>query len=221
MHLAWGGPVEVYKSMYVEGWALKVESGLVQDQPELWSSVRRELQTQLYRIAHIVPDDPLKKLRLVRIWVHLKAPVTACMAYHPGAEYLSEHKMNPEMAKGVEIGDANNFVSWTYEQPWMLMHELAHAFHDRFLDKGFENDSVMKAYREAVEKKSYESVLHWDGASVRHYALTNQMEYFAETTEAYFGHNDFYPFVNAELKTFDPVGLALMKQVWGEPQKRK
>ncbi|MFT6577284.1 MAG: hypothetical protein ACJA16_005499, partial [Akkermansiaceae bacterium] len=28
-------------------------------------------------------------------------------------------------------------------------------------------------------------------------------------------HNDFYPFVAAELKEFDPKAFAVMKKVWG------
>jgi hypothetical protein len=36
--------------------------------------------------------------------------------------------------------------------------------------------------------------------------------------EAYFGVNDFYPFVRAELKEHDPAGFALMETVWGKVQ---
>ena len=38
--------------------------------------------------------------------------------------------------------------------------------------------------------------------------------YFAELSEAYFGTNDFYPFVRAELKEHDPRGYALMEKAW-------
>jgi len=51
---------------------------------------------------------------------------------------------------------------------------------------------------------------------VRHYGATNQMEYFAKATEAYFGVNDFYPLVRAELKEHDPEGYALMGRIWGK-----
>ena len=33
------------------------------------------------------------------------------------------------------------------------------------------------------------------------------MEYFAELSEAYFGTNDFYPFVRGELQTTRPAGV--------------
>jgi hypothetical protein len=47
------------------------------------------------------------------------------------------------------------------------------------------------------------------------------MEYFSECSEAYFGQNDFYPFVRAELKEFDRAGYALMVKEWGEAPVKK
>ena len=142
------------------------------------------------------------------------------MAYHPGADWLKEHGMPVKMAKAIEIGNMKAFLSWTYEQPWMVLHELAHAYHDRVTPDGYENADIKSAYTAAMSAKTYESVRHWDGKMARHYACTNPMEYFAEATEAYFGQNDFFPFTNAELKNHDPNGFALMRKIWGEPQKR-
>jgi hypothetical protein len=50
---------------------------------------------------------------------------------------------------------------------------------------------------------------------VKHYGLSNHKEYFAESTEAYFGVNDFYPFVRAELNEHDPAMYALLEKIWG------
>ena len=58
-------------------------------------------------------------------------------------------------------------------------------------------------------------MLLYTGQKVRHYALTDHKEYFAESTESYFGVNDFYPFVRAELKEHDPAMYALMEEIWG------
>ena len=70
-------------------------------------------------------------------------------------------------------------------------------------------------HKEAMAKGLYDKVLLYNGQRVRHYGASNQMEYFAESTEAYFGMNDFYPFVRAELKEHDPKGYALMVKIWG------
>ena len=42
------------------------------------------------------------------------------------------------------------------------------------------------------------------------------MEYFAECSEAYFGTNDFYPFVRSELRRHDPDAAALLGRLWGD-----
>ena len=76
---------------------------------------------------------------------------------------------------------------------------------------------------ERVQRKKSgrgDKTLLYDGRRVRHYALTNQMEFFAEMTEAYFGVNDFFPFNRAELKESEPEIYALLKEVWEVPAKK-
>jgi len=73
-------------------------------------------------------------------------------------------------------------------------------------------DRLAKFWQAAL---GYEKVLHWDGETVRHYALNNDQEYFAEATEAFFGTNDFYPFTRSELKRHDPKMFELLHELWG------
>ena len=80
----------------------------------------------------------------------------------------------------------------------------------------FDNEEVMKAFNAAKDAGIYEKVLLYTGKHVQHYGLNNHKEYFAESTEAYFGVNDFYPFVRAELKEHDPKMFNLMETVWGK-----
>lgn len=51
--------------------------------------------------------------------------------------------------------------------------------------------------------------------------LANAKEYFAEMTEAFFGTNDFYPFVRAELQEHDAAMFELLCEVWGVKETRK
>ena len=90
---------------------------------------------------------------------------------------------------------------------------LAHSYHDQVLN--FNHPEVVKAFDAAKEKGIYEKVLLFTGKQVKHYALSNHKEYFAESTEAYLGVNDFYPFVRAELKEHDPAMYQLMVKFWG------
>ena len=46
------------------------------------------------------------------------------------------------------------------------------------------------------------------------YAHTNEREYFAELTEAYFGWNSYFPFTKEELESYDPEGYNLIENSW-------
>jgi hypothetical protein len=113
----------------------------------------------------------------------------------------------------VEIANARNFLTWTLDQPWMVFHELAHGYHHQFL--GYNHGDIEKCYQEAKAAKLYESVLNCRGRKARAYALNNDQEYLAEQSEAYFGTNDFFPFVKAELMVHDPKMYAVLGKVWG------
>ncbi len=137
------------------------------------------------------------------------------MQYHPDRGWLIANKHNPKLAKHVHIPHASalyNPSTWA-KHPYVVLHELAHAYHDQVLD--FDHADVKAAYANMKEKKLYEEVLLFTGKKTKHYALTNHKEYFAESTEAYLGVNDFYPFVRAELKEHDPQMFELLEKIWG------
>jgi hypothetical protein len=207
-------PTDHYEVRRLEGWKLRVNKRLLADEHRaLREKTFRVLGDQLFQITRVVPAEALGKLRKLPIWIELNDPHHPCMCYHPDGKWLREHGMNPDKAGGVELANARNFNSWTIQQPWMVLHELAHGYHDQVL--GFENAEVQACFDAAVRAKLYESVLHGRSKKVRHYALTNAKEYFAEMTEAYFGTNDFYPFVRAELRQVDPRMSELLEKVWG------
>jgi hypothetical protein len=103
--------------------------------------------------------------------------------------------------------------------PWVVLHELAHGFHDQVI--GFDNPRVTAVWKKFCEKETYKSVLTSPGHMREHYGLTNQKEFFAEMTESYFGSNDFYPFVTGELKQAEPETFALLEEIWGPLPKRE
>jgi hypothetical protein len=207
-------PTERYAVRQIEGWTVLVNKGFLGENAGLCDRVLEQLRHQLYTIRHRLPAPAVEKLSKVKIWVELKEPHHSCMVYHPDAAWLRKKGMNPDKARCVELANAENFLAWSVPQPCMVLHELAHAYHDQFLADGYENAEVAAVYRKAVESKVYESVLHISGRKQRAYAIKNPMEYFAESTEAYFGTNDFFPFVRAELKEHDPAMFALMKKIW-------
>ena len=209
-----------FTDLNIEGWTVHVQKAIMATRPKLWEAAKNELTCQLMRIERVVPDEPLKKIKTIPFWIHLKDPNVIGAAYHPDAGWLRAHKMDPAMARGIEVGNLANFVSWSYQQPWMLMHELSHGYHDQFVKDGWKNAEVLSAFNEAVASHKYDDALLYNGTKHKAYAMTNEMEYFAETTESYFGVNDFFPFIRAELQILDPTGYAMMRKMWGDPAEK-
>jgi hypothetical protein len=203
-----------YKSKQLRGWTLKINKELLaRKHADLHARTLELLDDHLYRITRVIPATALAKLRKVPIWIELAHPRHPCMCYHVSRRWLREHNMNPSKAGGVEIANVRHFLTWTIDQPWMVLHELAHAYHHQVL--GFDHAGIRACYDEAMREKRYHAVLHISGEKRKHYACTNPIEYFAEMTEAYFGTNDFYPFVRAELKQVDPRMADVIEKVWG------
>jgi hypothetical protein len=207
---------EAYSAESVEGWQILVNREvLAPKQEKLWKATLELLHAQLQQIVRVVPREPLANLRKIPIWIELAHPRHPCMCYHESPDWLREHDMNPEKAGAVELANCENFLKWTVDQPWMVLHELAHGYHHRFLTNDL--GAIEQSYQHAVAAKTYESVLRISGRKERAYALNNEKEYFAEATEAFFGTNDFYPFVRPELKLHDPELFAVLKRVWQAP----
>jgi hypothetical protein len=207
-------PTDHYDKQTILGWPVLVNRPFSEREPELCGQTLTLLGPHLCNIMRNVPAPAVEKLRQITIWVEEAEPHHPCMAYHPNAAWLREHDMNPDKAGCVELANARAFLDWTHAQPWMVFHELAHGYHDQFLPDGFENAELRGAHARAVESKNYESVLRVGSQRDKHYALTNPMELFAEASEAYFGTNDFYPFVRAELAEHDPALHALIGRLW-------
>jgi len=209
-------PTSDYTVREIEGWKVLVNNELLNGHSELAGQTLKLLGFQLYQITRAVPKKAVEELRRIAIWVEYKAPRHPCMCYHPSRQWLTDNDFNPEKERSVEIANAETFLKWTLDQPWMVLHELAHAYHHNVL--GYDNPDIRKAYNDAVKGKKYESVLHINGKNERAYALNNDQEYFAESSEAFFGTNDFYPFVKSELKHHDPNMHDLVKKLWYREQ---
>jgi hypothetical protein len=209
-------PTSLYKVRDILGWKVLVHPDLLA-QEELAKATLDEMEHQLYQVTRRVPPKAVEKLKKVPFWMELKDRDVLCACYHPSRQWLSQHGFNPGKAGSVEIGYARNFVSWTHDQPYMVLHELAHGYHHQVL--GYDNPDIKAAFKKAVESKSYEKVLNFQGRTLRHYALNNDQEYFAEATEAFFGTNDFYPFVRPELRRHDPGMYDVLIKLWGVPER--
>jgi dipeptidyl-peptidase-4 len=200
----------------IEGWTVHVDPDLLAgEHQEAGARALRMLANHLERIALLVPEDRLRDMKKLGIWIEHHHPSLGAMQYHPNPGWLRDHGHDRRLVKKVHIPRAKSLLSrhQLIKHPMVVLHELAHAYHDQFLS--FDDPRIIEAYDKAKASGIYEEVLLYTGKRVRHYAMTDHKEYFAEGTEAYFYRNDFYPFVRAELKEHDPTLHDLLVEIWG------
>ena len=200
----------------MEGWTVAVvPEVLAPANRAVGEEALKALANHLQRVRYIVPADRLRRLQEFAIWIDWKHEL-GNMQYHPSRGWLISNGHDPRLVKHVHIPRAKQLLDpgqWA-KHPYAVLHELAHAFHDQEL--GFDNREIVDTFNQMKSEGSYDKVLLYTGRRVRHYGLNNHKEYFAESTEAYFGVNDFYPFVRAELREHDPRMFRLMERIWGE-----
>ncbi len=200
----------------IEGWSVRVDDRLLHgDAAAVGERALKLLTARLVAITIVVPEKALAKLRAITIELDLNYGDLRIMQYHPDAGWLKAHGYSEALAKCVHIPEAEQFLSpfENHRMPWVVLHELAHGFHDQTI--GFDDGRVTAAWKKFCDSGKYKSVLTSPGPMHEHYALNNAKEFFAEMTEAYFGSNDFYPFVTGELKQAEPETFALLEEIWG------
>ena len=85
----------------------------------------------------------------------------------------------------------------------VLLHELAHAFHDQVLT--FEHPEIMAAYQRALNGSAYPP---------KDWVKSDHKEFFAGVTTRYFGTKE----ERAALLERDPVLAKELEKIWGEPK---
>ena len=201
---------------YLEGWHIEWDPEIAEsDNAPFFREIRKALCNHFQRIKFLLPKDRVKVLQKFPTRVDKKHKLTN-MQYHPSKGWLINNGFDPTLEKRVHIPRAKNLLerSTWQKHPYVILHELAHAYHDQVL--GFEHKAILVAYQRSEREKLYQRVLLYRGGKTKHYARTDHKEFFAEMTESYVGVNDFYPFVRAELKEHDPQTYALMEKIWGK-----
>lgn len=210
--------LDAYADDTVAGFACKVNTALIERDPQLLSRLKIMLASDLLMVEHVIPAPAFERLKAVAFWIELQGPVVnpgmsgRGMCYHASHDWVTSNGLLGEKTGGVEICNANDFIDWRRNQPFMTLHELAHAYHHML---GTDYAPVADAYEHAKKAGLYDSVMHNNRAEpVRAYGMNNATEYFSELTEAYFGLNDFYPFTRTQLRAHDPQGYAAVEKAW-------
>ncbi|MEY4567376.1 MAG: hypothetical protein RLY14_2346 [Planctomycetota bacterium] len=206
-----------WESREIEGWKVYLSRRFEKDEKGQLDKSMDLLELQLKEIIAVVPSSAVTKLREVPLWFSPEYPGIGPRAeYHPNGQWLKENGRDICMEKGIEFTNVRIFEAEMRRMPNFALHELAHAYHDRIY--GFDHKEIAASYERAKASGSYNRVERQDSEGVktldRAYALTNPMEYFAETSEAFFSRNDFFPFNREELHAHDPQMEQLLDKLW-------
>jgi hypothetical protein len=183
----------------IEGFSILVDDSLLPGGPDeaLGRDALDFLGAKLTEIRIVLPREKVDALRKVTIVLDKECGTLGSMQYHPSADWLADNGYPRSLEKCVHLPQARDVATSRNinEQPWVILHELAHAYHDQVL--GFEDPRVLAAWEDFKASGKGDDAL------------------LAEMTEAYFGSNDFHPFNRAQLKTEFPKLYDLLAEIWG------
>jgi hypothetical protein len=217
-------PVPGYKYRSIDGFNLLVNKTVLEEDQK--STSRRKpmqvLELELDLLVGELPPRAVVVLRDIPIWVEWDKTIEvdsnaprggrAVAQYHPGNTRLHHYSYTSLESKvksnAVEIVSMKLLTAEHQGERHrsVLLHEITHAVHHHLFD--FDNPHIKAAYQNAMSKGLYAG----------EYASTNEREYFAEVSCAYFGHLDYAPHNTEELKRYDAVGYQMMELTWGTPE---
>ncbi|MAE28133.1 MAG: hypothetical protein CMJ87_03990 [Planctomycetes bacterium] len=122
--------------------------------PKLRQEVTDLLRAKLREVDSRLPSAIVERLRQVPFHMHLNRPGCPGGVYHPSAQWLAEHDLDPTWAGGIEFGNARNFLDWVHTQPSFVLHELAHAWHHQVL--GYDQPELLAAFERAASGGTYD-----------------------------------------------------------------
>lgn len=240
---------KVYHDMVIGGWNCKCEEGLFEEckndensetEDSVISKVRQRLEDDLLAASSKLPTRACKQLKeSTPIWINKSqrygpkcAPIRGTgMCFHPDSDWLVENGMSSEKKGGVELYEARKYLDdcdlW-YGAGGVMIHELSHAWHNKFTKDGYDNEEIIECYKNAMKEKFYDCVkIHNSTGGTdecKAYAATDPMEYFAELSVAFLGgvgddkdleYNKWFPFNCQQLKEHDPRAYKLLLKIWG------
>jgi dipeptidyl-peptidase-4 len=121
------------------------------------------LARNLQELATTLPPSAWDKLRGVPVWLEYEDSQSRTGWYYPSSE---------RSKNAGSIHFTKELAALIVVRPTMVLHELAHAYHDQVL--GFQNPAIRAAYVRARRSLRYETVLRSDGQLVAAYAMLDE-----------------------------------------------
>ncbi|HRH40477.1 MAG TPA: hypothetical protein PKY82_02445 [Pyrinomonadaceae bacterium] len=201
-----------FKPLYLQGFKIMIEKG--REETTEAKEALAILSEKLKELPNLIKPAQFNVLKKIPIWIQYKLLNDGAVWYHSSKDWLVSNGYPADLEKSIEIKNLRNFIDWQGDQPFMVLHELAHAYHDTLSAEM--KSKITNAYKSALADGKYNKVPYIRGGTQRHYAMNNENEYFAELTESYFGKNDYFPFNRKELQEFDQIGYEMIQTAWNE-----
>jgi len=211
------GTEDRFEIRNVEGWTVYINRDVPREYPRQTDRTLEHLRWELYQIKLAAPALAVSNMQENNaIWIEYQEKVN--LSYHPSRNWLVGHGYKiPKDPQSFMSLSVKTHVGDSYRHPFVVFHELAHGYDFHFIGKGdtYGNKEAQANYERMMKEGKYEKVKIWNGRIGSHYARTNRMEYWTESSEAYFAVNDIYPFVRAELREHDPQMARFVERYWG------
>jgi hypothetical protein len=208
-------PVPGYTYREINGFRLLVNNTVLEQNER--STQRRKpmdaLELELAMVARDLPPRAVAVLRTVPIWIEWHTSDANVVAVYrsgnkPNKRYRYDSLEHAVKSNCVEVVRMDSLTAEHQGEKHrcVLLHEFTHAVHHHLFD--YDNPAIKAAYAHARSQGLYAG----------QYAATNEREYFAELSCAYFDHLGYHPETREELKTYDPTGYHMMELTWGTPK---
>lgn len=221
-------PVPGYHKQKMEGFTLVLSDKVSKADTQSFERKPLDvLELELRHIVKVMSGRAIKALQTVPIWVEWddkddKNPNVVAKYYGGNGLWVLEQGKNPLKANSIEVLTLKRLTMIHQPksnfQQCVLLHEMAHAVHHQLFT--FDDPLIKATYKQAMDRKLYDSVRDRNGRLTRAYAATNSREYFAELSCSYLDKGAYYPFNRQELKEHDPDGYKLMEIVWSKAESK-
>ena len=196
---------EYYHTDYVEGYTVYVENTLMEDNSEDVNHLKRLMGAHLVLLENMVNDKIHEKLQTIPFAL----TDNSCGSYAGRWTWIDELQQTVVELCRVDLLVNDNWLNG------YVIHELAHGYHDKYITEGFQNQTIINAYHQAVATGKYRDVKRSNGSTREEaHAISTDAEYFAHLSNKYLGTDGEAPFTRSDLEDYDPIGFAIAERVW-------
>ncbi len=200
-----------------------VEKQLKDETPDVVERALDRLKEKRSEVLAVLPKRARDRLVNVPVFL-MYGPKAKGGGRNNGLDYFQKNapdfhqKLDRRWRDVIVVYCAQNYVNisdlWALKA---LFHEFAHAYQLEQWPE--EQPDILRAWENARNKELYRYVLDVETKKrlERAYALTNQLEYFAELYCMYFVGCNYEPSGRNQLKDYDPVGYKMIRKMWVTP----